>query len=906
MRKLLSLFICLIMLFALATPIFAVQSQTVTVDPINVMVGGKVFLPTDVNGNNVPVFVCNGTTYAPLRALAEAYGLTVGYNAEKRLATVDGTPSGDFSGTKGTAQALTKRTSLSVTSVNIEVNGAVFQPKDATGKPVSVFVYNGTTYAPLRALAEAYGLTVGYDQVKRLATVDFVVTNSLSFDAVLADINTDKKALIENKGAFASFSTWLKADKNILTQEEINALQAHSNTQTVSHAQAVADIELYFRTLKYAYGAYYYFGGDAAFGAAQTKALSAIRGKTSVTPATIAQAIFESVNFVIDGHFSVGGPSIVEYDGYKKIYFYCNMEFCKEGARFYTLIDGEKWYFSNFSNPNASIEYTLTATGRLVYSPALICPITEVRHDTATLVNGSKRKEIAINWIESSSMLGSYSRSFDFKTLEEKGVAYISIRSFDSSDPVTLNKFAASGADFKDADVIIFDIRGNGGGSDMYGDMWIENFTGQRVSLPTAHSNRVTSLYRGTLGTEHIEEIYLGGKMIANDIPILVLVDNYCASAGESMLLFLKTLENAVIIGSSSAGYQLAGNRIDLTLPNSGVPFSFGTSFSFKFDTTNVDGVGYAPDIYCDPIHALDAALKLVGSDMKIDHNLESVGNTSFDPGSSRITVEFSDSTVFAGQTFGTNAGTHDVGVLLNGETTTDFTFTNTENSVATFQKIGGKLRMKIKGNGYSVLSVTAGGVTTSFGVFVDNFIDLPDGLTIGFQGRAAIKPGESFGYHTGMDTIRVNIDGRRIYNFTYMIADTSVAEIIEMDGETFLYFKKNGSTKLTITAEGQTAAFNVVVNGHEDAGSPRITIDYCGTPVYAGQGFGWNTGVFDLGICLDGKPISDYTFRCEDNGVISCVREGDKMIVTVIGRGDSFITVSAGGVSTTFRWAAY
>jgi len=171
-------FVCallaLILLCGMTAPALAAQNQTITVSPVDVMVGGKIFLPTDATGKDVPVFVYDGTTYAPLRALAEAYGLTVGYNAEKKLATVNGTPSADFTGSRGAVKVLTQRTTISVSSINIEVNDAVFQPKDANGNPVSVFVYNGTTYAPLRALAEAYGLTVGYDQEKRLATVDFV------------------------------------------------------------------------------------------------------------------------------------------------------------------------------------------------------------------------------------------------------------------------------------------------------------------------------------------------------------------------------------------------------------------------------------------------------------------------------------------------------------------------------------------------------------------------------------------------------------------------------------------------------------------------------------------------------------------------------------------------------------
>lgn len=77
------------------TALAAAGSFTITVDPVNIQVNGQVFAPKDVKGNNVPVFAYNGTTYAPLRALAEAYGLNVGYDGTSNMATVTGstTPS---------------------------------------------------------------------------------------------------------------------------------------------------------------------------------------------------------------------------------------------------------------------------------------------------------------------------------------------------------------------------------------------------------------------------------------------------------------------------------------------------------------------------------------------------------------------------------------------------------------------------------------------------------------------------------------------------------------------------------------------------------------------------------------------------------------------------------------------
>ena len=82
------------------TALAADSGLTLTAYPIKVLVNGEVFKPKDVNGNDVLVFTYNGTTYAPLRALAEAYGLEVGYDATSNTATVNhptkAMPSTDF------------------------------------------------------------------------------------------------------------------------------------------------------------------------------------------------------------------------------------------------------------------------------------------------------------------------------------------------------------------------------------------------------------------------------------------------------------------------------------------------------------------------------------------------------------------------------------------------------------------------------------------------------------------------------------------------------------------------------------------------------------------------------------------------------------------------------------------
>lgn len=70
--------------------------------------------------------------------------------------------------------------SITANPIRIMVNGEVFQPKTADGNDALVFVYDGTTYAPLRAMADAYGLQVGYDSTRNMATVSSAETDFAS------------------------------------------------------------------------------------------------------------------------------------------------------------------------------------------------------------------------------------------------------------------------------------------------------------------------------------------------------------------------------------------------------------------------------------------------------------------------------------------------------------------------------------------------------------------------------------------------------------------------------------------------------------------------------------------------------------------------------------------------------
>lgn len=59
--------------------------------------------------------------------------------------------------------ALTSKTIQVSSGVDIYVDGIKMNPTDANGNPVETFIYNGTTYVPLRAVSESLGKNVNWD-----------------------------------------------------------------------------------------------------------------------------------------------------------------------------------------------------------------------------------------------------------------------------------------------------------------------------------------------------------------------------------------------------------------------------------------------------------------------------------------------------------------------------------------------------------------------------------------------------------------------------------------------------------------------------------------------------------------------------------------------------------------------
>ena len=155
-----------VLLLAVLCPARAYETKTATLhyNGISIMLDGEYLTPQDVTGAAVNPFIIDGTTYLPIRAVASALGLEVGWEQETQTITL--TSGGEANLGPGIPNAddpYTAEAELKYPGITIYLDGEKLIPKDVTGKVVDPFVIGGTTYLPIRAIASALGLTVDWN-----------------------------------------------------------------------------------------------------------------------------------------------------------------------------------------------------------------------------------------------------------------------------------------------------------------------------------------------------------------------------------------------------------------------------------------------------------------------------------------------------------------------------------------------------------------------------------------------------------------------------------------------------------------------------------------------------------------------------------------------------------------------
>ena len=588
------------------------------------------------------------------------------------------------------------------------------------------------TQTPAAAAEESAAAAVAEAAVEEPAEQpeEYVYTyEPLDWESVLSEVNGIHRAYIE-EGDYSGAEAYLVEDPetvDLLSREEINALaQGSPSVESVTEEAAKSDVDLLFRALESAYGGYYYFG-DEKFDAARAAIEKALDGKGSIQTDDLHELIMDNLDFMRDAHAWLGQENF--RDRFAFSYYYTpDQYYSRDDKGYYKLCDAEKWYFESFDNADAFMALSLTPAGELVYAPVLWTAA--AAEDTLLILkseSGETRSETIV-WTKNRPYMETSSTNLQFSLEQLDGVSYISIRSF-MGEENAFKEFIRSGAEVKDSKLIVFDLRSNGGGSDWYPFGWVGKFAGTDGLdiIPRFWSSRQSRLGSAVgqdfgLSSGKYISITQQGKFLDNDIPIVVLVDENVASAGEDALLVLSALDNVLVVGSNTGGYQMFGNVFSFTLPASGMWVQFGASLGFARSLENIEGKGYAPDVWCDSAEALDAVFAMLALCGAADGTTLSELRGSLDvrpADAPQLEIAVHGNRLPEGQTMG-SAISYDHFQVLDkdsGEVLQDFTLEDVDEAVCTMQPLdNGTVVVYPYGYGWTPVTVVYQGIRYDFG----------------------------------------------------------------------------------------------------------------------------------------------------------------------------------------------
>lgn len=145
---------------------------------------------------------------------------------------------------------------------NLSVNGV-----DADCDKYNI---DGSNYFKLRDLGDALGFSVDYDADSNTAIVlskGSTVVCQNAFEKLLEDVNEKRRADMAREESFDGFEAYLQHHRGEveITQAEIDSLKNLNNPgkAVLTRAEALEDVDLFFRALHYSYGAYYFQFGQA-------------------------------------------------------------------------------------------------------------------------------------------------------------------------------------------------------------------------------------------------------------------------------------------------------------------------------------------------------------------------------------------------------------------------------------------------------------------------------------------------------------------------------------------------------------------------------------------------------------------------------------------------------------------
>lgn len=467
------------------------------------------------------------------------------------------------------------------------------------------------------------------------------------FESFIENLNSTRKSYMENIKDVDIFKYMKELDKKPFSDEEAEKLTEikylgsdRLNNKVFTIDEAKEDIEYAFKILKYSYGAYEFFGGDEVFNKKKNELLLQIEALDIIKVDSMRRLMIDNLNFINDGHFKLGEFPINTDNS--SIYAYSDeLIFLKDDRGYFTYIDNKKYYLKYIDEDDYTkyLKSTIDENGALAYKIGILIrnkdnePTVRLSliSDTKQEIEKEVKLKKSIKNNESSKIAFKEESIDDIKVLKS-----MRMTNHDNQQDKSLYEFIESGKKLANEDVIILDLRGNLGGGDEVPYSWFINYfgkepsrtytSGSNVSQLSQYSRRTFNNYYNIVNesSRYVEESieneeygqwYTGiskGEWIDNDNLVFVLIDDSNASSCETLISYLRNVENVIFVGTNTEGCTISLNTCSYSLPNSNIGLSCGLGIMFMENRTDLEGRGFEPDIWIDSSKALDATVRLI------------------------------------------------------------------------------------------------------------------------------------------------------------------------------------------------------------------------------------------------------------------------------------------------------
>lgn len=146
------------------------QKISAVYENIKINMNGNMLVPIDADGNYTEPFISDGTTYLPLRAISNMLNLNVEW--EDSTSSIYLTNSFDENicdEVNGIEQTFKERIlTIYYRNIKIYINEEEQVLATEQGEVVEPFIYDGTTYLPVRAVSSLLGLSVEWDDENKI------------------------------------------------------------------------------------------------------------------------------------------------------------------------------------------------------------------------------------------------------------------------------------------------------------------------------------------------------------------------------------------------------------------------------------------------------------------------------------------------------------------------------------------------------------------------------------------------------------------------------------------------------------------------------------------------------------------------------------------------------------------